>query len=267
MTGCSEQRSRQMDCNEFLNTTTDIAYALLESGAEIYRVEEAVTRIFDAYGVREGHIFAIPTLLILSMQDESGKNLTTIRRLGSHGSDLSRVNAYNDLCRAICREKPDFGQIRRDLARIGRFPNYTALQQVAAGGMVAFGFALLFGGSIIDAACALAWGILVKLVLYFLEKYEANGFFTTIVASFVAAGLSFIGFQLGLGENLDKIIIGVLMNLVPGVVLTNVMRDMIAGDLIAGLTKLAQALITATGIALGTGTAISLGRVLWGVIG
>ena len=57
------------------------------------------------------------------------------------------------------------------------------------------------------------------------------------------------------------------MNLVPGVVLTNVMRDMIAGDLIAGLTKLAQALITATGIALGTGVAISLGRILLGVMG
>ena len=57
------------------------------------------------------------------------------------------------------------------------------------------------------------------------------------------------------------------MNLVPGVVLTNVMRDMIAGDLVAGLTKLAQALITAPGIALGTGVAISLGRVILGVVG
>lgn len=62
-----------MDCNEFLNTTTEIAYALLESGAEIYRVEETVLRIFAAYGAREGHIFAIPTLLILSLQDENGK--------------------------------------------------------------------------------------------------------------------------------------------------------------------------------------------------
>ena len=90
-----------MDCNELLNTATDVAYALLESGAEIYRVEEAVMRIYAAYGAREGHIFAIPTLLILSLQDEDGKNLTTIRRLGNHGSDLARVNAYNELCRCV----------------------------------------------------------------------------------------------------------------------------------------------------------------------
>ena len=256
-----------MDCNEFLNTTTEIAYALLESGAEIYRVEESVLRIFAAYGARERHIFAIPTLLILSLQDENGKNLTTIRRLGSHSSDLARVNAYNDLCRAICREKPSFSEIRRELARIGRLPCYAPLQQIAAGGVVAFGFALLFGGNLFDALCALVWGIAVKLVLHLMEKYHANGFFTTIVASFVAAGLSLVGFRFGLGAHLDKIIIGVLMNLVPGVVLTNVMRDMIAGDLIAGLTKLAQALITATGIALGTGVAISLGRILLGVMG
>ena len=256
-----------MDCNELLNTATDVAYALLESGAEIYRVEETVMRIYAAYGAREGHIFAIPTLLILSLQDEDGKNLTTIRRLGNHGSDLARVNAYNELCRTVCRERPPFSQIHRELARIGRLPHYTPLQQIAAGGVVAFGFTFLFGGSAIDALCALAWGVLVKLILFLLEKYHANSFFTTIVASFAAAALALTGFWLGLGENLDKIIIGVLMNLVPGVVLTNVMRDMIAGDLVAGLTKLAQALITATGIALGTGVAISLGRVILGVVG
>ena len=72
--------------------------------------------------------------------------------------------------------------------------------------------------------------------------------------------------QLGFGQNLDKIIIGVLMNLVPGVALTNFMRDIIAGDLIAGLTKLVEALLTATGIALGTGVALSLGRALMGVL-
>ncbi|MPN46200.1 hypothetical protein SDC9_193783 [bioreactor metagenome] len=52
----------------------------------------------------------------------------------------------------------------------------------------------------------------------------------------------------------------------PGVALTNFMRDIIAGDLIAGLTKLVEALLTATGIALGTGVALSLGRALMGVL-
>ncbi len=55
----------------------------------------------------------------------------------------------------------------------------------------------------------------------------------------------------------DKMIIGTLMNLVPGIAITNVMRDILGGDLIAGIIKLVESLMVAIGIALGAGIAIS----------
>ena len=48
-----------------------------------------------------------------------------------------------------------------------------------------------------------------------------------------------------------------LMNLVPGIAITNVMRDILGGDLIAGIIKLVESLMVAVGIALGAGLAIS----------
>ena len=68
----------------------------------------------------------------------------------------------------------------------------------------------------------------------------------------------------GLGESLDLIIIGAFMGLVPGVALTNFMRDVLAGDLFAGITKLTESLLTATALALGAGIALSLARYLGG---
>ncbi len=53
-------------------------------------------------------------------------------------------------------------------------------------------------------------------------------------------------------------IIGLVMNLVPGVAITNSVRDIIAGDFIAGQTKMTEALLTATSIAVGTGIAFSI---------
>ena len=70
----------------------------------------------------------------------------------------------------------------------------------------------------------------------------------------------------GLGQHASLIITGAIMTLVPGIVITNFMRDIIAGDLISGLIKLAEALLTATGIALGTGLALALTRLIWGVV-
>ena len=73
----------------------------------------------------------------------------------------------------------------------------------------------------------------------------------------LAVGLSF-ACDLGIGQQVDKIIIGLVMTLVPGVAITNSVRDVIAGDFIAGQTKMTEALLTATSIALGTGIALSL---------
>ena len=56
-----------------------------------------------------------------------------------------------------------------------------------------------------------------------------------------------------------------LMALVPGLSFTNAIRDVMAGDMVAGVTKIADALLTGVSIALGTGFALALTRLLWGV--
>ena len=74
----------------------------------------------------------------------------------------------------------------------------------------------------------------------------------------MCAFLTTFACDLGIGQQVDKIIIGLVMTLVPGVAITNSVRDVIAGDFIAGQTKMTEALLTATSIAIGTGIALSL---------
>ena len=50
-----------------------------------------------------------------------------------------------------------------------------------------------------------------------------------------------VGF--GLGQNPDKIIIGNIMLLIPGIALTTSLRDMINGDTISGLLGLSEAVL------------------------
>ena len=86
------------------------------------------------------------------------------------------------------------------------------------------------------------------------------------LAGMAAALVAIAGVRLGVGQQLDKIIIGAFMGLVPGVAITNFMRDILAGDLFSGITKLAESLLTATAIALGAGIALSLARAVGGVV-
>ncbi len=64
--------------------------------------------------------------------------------------------------------------------------------------------------------------------------------------------------KLNICANLDKTIIGSIMLLVPGLTITNAIRDTIAGDLLSGITKAAEAFLVAISIAVGTGAILSL---------
>ena len=117
-----------------------------------------------------------------------------------------------------------------------------------------------------DALCGGLCGLAIGASLLFMARLGTNLFFKTIAGGFVCALLAVALTVVGLGQHASLIITGAIMTLVPGIVITNFMRDIIAGDLISGLIKLAEALLTATGIALGTGVALSLGRALLGVL-
>jgi len=54
------------------------------------------------------------------------------------------------------------------------------------------------------------------------------------------------------------------MALVPGIAMTNAMRDIMAGDMVAGISKAAEALLIGAAIALGTALALGLTRMVTG---
>jgi len=254
------------DYDALLNTASTMGVQMLESGAEAYRVEDSLQRLCRAYGVETSEIFAIPSLLIVSLCDPEGHSHTRVRRLYHRGTDLWQVDRLNSLCRRVCGEQPPFPEVDGQLLAIARQEGYPPPVQAAGFAFTAGFFALLFGGTAGDALCALAAGASIFLCKQPMEKRGTNSFFVNAVCSMAAALAAVAGVTLGLGQNLDLVIIGAFMGLVPGVAITNFMRDVLAGDLFAGITKLTESLLTATAIALGAGIALSLARSFGGAV-
>ena len=256
-----------LDYDKLLTLTGELGYRLMMSGAEIYRVEESVRYLLGAYGVDTGEVFAIPNCLIVSLRASGQRPLTVVRRIPGHGTDIYRMEALNDLCRRLCQEGPDLDEawvrLDRVLADHTQFPTAGQLFGYALG---AAAFCLFFGGTLRDALCGGLCGLAIGASLLFMARLGTNLFFKTIAGGFVCALLAVALTVVGLGQHASLIITGAIMTLVPGIVITNFMRDIIAGDLISGLIKLAEALLTATGIALGTGLALALTRLIWGVV-
>ena len=248
-----------MTCEEILQIATRIGLGLLESGAEAYRVENSVHYVVDAYSLGTCQVYSIPNYLHIALTSSDGQTLSKMSRASSLKSvDLSRLNALNELCRDIAEYKPEADDILDRLKLIDKTPQYSLPKQMLAYAVGSAGFALFWGGVLSDSIAAALIGCVVAVIMYYMGRLEANLFYKSIVASAVSAALALFCVRIGFGCGLSEIIIGVSMTLLPGLMITNFMREIIVGDWITGITKLVEALLIATGIALGTGMVLSL---------
>ena len=227
-----------------LDLATDLGYELAMCGAET---------------------FAIPNYLIVSIQSQDGTPVTRMRRIGHHGNDLDSVELYSSLSRAICAERPAPEEAVRWLDEVRRRRrHFSGPGRLAGGFLGAAGFGLFFGGSWVDGICAGICGMLVGFVNKALDDMKANPFFRTIASAFLMALLAYFLGAVGIVRNSDATTIGALMILVPGLLFTNAMRDIIYGDTNSGINRIVQVLLVAVAIALGTATAWSAAKQLWG---
>jgi len=179
-----------------------------------------------------------------------------MRRIGYHGNDLDSVEQYANLSRRVCAEKPDPATAMAWLKEIDKSRRVYSLPMYLIGNFLGgSGFAILFGGNLIDALFAGICGLIIGFVNRFMDNLRANQFFRIITASFLMALFAYIIGATNITQNTDAVIIGALMILVPGLLFTNAMRDIIYGDTNSGINRIVQVFLIAAAIALGTAAA------------
>lgn len=253
-----------MDYYLLLEMAVDLGYELAMAGAETYRVEESIRRVLLTYDL-ESEVFSIPNCIIVSIETPEGKPMTRMRRVGQHGNDLDAVEWFSSLSRSICNRRPDPEEGLQWLEQVNsRRKTYSLSASLLGHFLVAAGFGLFFGGSASDTLWAGAIGVLVGLISHFFGAIKTNPFFTTITASFLMALSAYSLGALGLTDNADAAIMGTVMLLVPGLLFTNAMRDIIYGDTNSGVNRIMQVFLVAAGIALGTAVAWNTAEQIFG---
>ena len=251
-----------MDYDKLLNLGSELGCRLMASGAEIYRVEESVARLLSAYGL-EPQVFAIPNCLIVSVTTPQGHPITRMCRIPSHGTDIELLERCNELCRGLCRRPVPVEQALEMVEKLSGRRQFGPRVLLLGYVMTTAFFSLFFGGGPRDCLCAALCGLAVGLCILFGQKITgSNIFFRTVVHAALASALALLLVQAGVGENLEAVTIGTLMVLVPGMALTNAMREIMAGDIFSGLNRTAEVLLVATAIALGSAIPLVLGQYL-----
>ena len=237
---------------ERLSCIMDIGEAMLVNGAEVYRVEDSIKRMCTAFGASRIDIFTITSNMTATVFTSDGESYTQTRRITSSGTDFEKLHRLNRLSRMICENNHlSVKEVEEELAKALACKTYPFWAECLCYALIAGAFTLFFGGGIIEAAVGFVIGCALRFAVLFSDRVVINKIFAKFFASFVMTLLAVLFHRLGIIPNIDKVIIGNIMILIPGIGFTNAMRDLFTGDSIAGLLRLIEAVLIALAIAAG----------------
>lgn len=239
-----------MDISLLLEAVTDVGEGILISGGEIFRVEDSIRRMFYAYGIKRADVFTITSNITITIHTHDGKAFTNTRRISQTDLNLKRLDMLNSLSRYICKVKPEPEYIFKEYESIMRCGDYPHIIKNIAYAVVSFSFCRLDGGNIPECIISALLGtILINIV----DVFKASGInsFIALIGSSYICGISgrFLASLFSLDQG--KIAVGNIMLLLPGLTVTNAIRDLITGDLMAGILHLCDGLLIAFCLALG----------------
>ncbi|SJZ88944.1 threonine/serine exporter family protein [Selenihalanaerobacter shriftii] len=229
---------------------------LLKNGAETYRVEETVRRIGNAYDFVKTEVFALPTGIFISLEDQAGDSWTRIKRIKYQTTNLQKVALVNNLSRQITAKNLNLDQAWLKLEEINQFKtSYSEVTFYLAAGIGSLTFSYLVYGLGYELIPTFLGALLLE---FWLRSSNINKFMSEVVGGVIAAtvGVSTSYFLPALDPN--AIILGIVILLVPGVAVTNAARDIINGDALSGIVRGMNALLTALAIALGVSSILGI---------
>ncbi|SPY20426.1 inner membrane protein YjjP [Paenibacillus polymyxa] len=227
----------------------------MQNGAETYRVEDTMSRIASAYGISQSHSYVTPTGIFFAINDSEPAKLI---RIVERTTDLHKVTEVNSISRKISAGTLSPSAAVKELSGIERGPlRYSNRVQLIAAALASGCFMIMFGGVWRDFPGAVLCGGIGFAALQYFHRLVKVKFFSEFSASFLIGLLAALLVIVGGGQMMDKIIIGSVMPLVPGLLITNALRDLMSGHLVSGLSKGADACLTSFAIGAGVAVIIS----------
>ncbi|SDN73505.1 Uncharacterized membrane protein YjjP, DUF1212 family [Paenibacillus sp. yr247] len=228
---------------------------MLENGGETYRVEDTMTHVAEGFGISNSHCFVTPTGIIFSI--DGPEQTTRLIRISARSTDLHKVTVVNAVSRRISQgeltPKEAYQLLEEvDAAKTGYTDWFKTLSAAVASGC----FLIMFQGKWHDFLPAFIAGGAGLCFLSYFNRLVPIKFFAEFLASLLIGTMAFLFVKFRLGHDLDTIIIGSVMPLVPGLLITNAVRDLMAGHFVSGVSKGAEAFLTA--FAIGAGIAFVL---------
>lgn len=242
------------DVNQLFSACLLAGKIMVESGSEMYRTEDTMRRMAIHGGVPEPQIFTTPTVITMGTLQTPNSQLIQI---SNRTLDLEKVARVNAASRDFTSNQLDLETLIQRLHRIDcNAPTFVPWLQFVSAGVVSATLMILFSGQYdwFDLPAAFIIGTLGFVVYFYINRAVKIKFISEFTSALTIGLLALLAVQLGVGRSANNIIIGAVMPIVPGVPLTNALRDLLAGHLLSGMARGIEATLSAG--AIGSGIAL-----------
>lgn len=238
------------EINRFLHLLLDMAAAMMACGCEVKRVEDTITRIGLAYGAQEMNVLVITASIIVTMVVPGDQDYTMSRRLRDSANDLRKIERYNELSRAICAAPVPTEAFAEKLEAI-RSEEYPISTQYLGAVLAVAAYTAFFGGCIADMCVAAVFAVLTVILQKRLKPLCPNTIsFNVLCCMIIGLGTCLCTRLLPI-LTLGHIMTGYIMLLIPGLGFTNSIRDILVGDTLSGILRIAEYMLAAGALAAG----------------
>ena len=236
---------------DVMNTCGKVGVIMLTSGAETSRVEQTVEFIGKASGVNVT-CYVTMTAVFISIND-LGNTMMFKSRLG--GFNLQKVDELNQLSRQYTEGQINYEELKLQIAQVdNQVIDFSLPLKIFGAGLVSVAPMLVFKATWGDLALSFFIGIFGYLAAYFIGLKHNLPYIKEATGGITIAILANLAVLLGLGHDSGQMIVSSLMPLVPGVAITNSLREIMADEIISGLVRAVDAILVA--VAIGSGVII-----------
>lgn len=264
------RNGRNVNYKLIVDTAVLAGEIMLSSGAETYRVEDTMEHILKTSRCESIEALALMTGIVATINgDEMDAPVTVVKTINDRSTNLNNIIKVNAISRKYCGGNLTLEEAYEQLKCVDEKQYIRTVFNIATVG-IAVGFAMMFGGSFIDVIATMFVGLLLAGCISAGKIIKMNSILADVISCMGIAMLTMLIKAFAIPEiNMDIVIISTIMPIVPGVAITNAIRDTLQGDYLSGSARILEAFLKAASIALGIGIGMAIfemwlgGSVIW----
>lgn len=254
-----------MDNKSVLEFAVTMGERMLANGCGTHRIEGLIKKILEPCELKNYEVFVTTTGIVVTIESENGVT-TMVKQVPKKKMHTEHISLIEDIVNSFANGEFSAEEALVELENIESRSTYPYWITVLAYGMAGCFRTLMFGGQIIDGLASILCGVCMGIFIQALNSKNTFTFLVNCCGGFVTGFMAVLLMNFGFGSTLDKIIIGTLMPIAPGVPFVHSVNDILHGDYTSGITRAYEAILTAAAISTGVAFAMMIWSALGGAV-